>query len=229
MQDKETSQYEMVLRVDQHCAVDQATDFADSTRAGVLAQTVHNIIPKLNEQIGKQAAARRLAQASTDSKDAARQLLRALVEQMRDTARGIDADAPGTAAMFKLTSRSDEGLLAAARAFQTNAQPLEAEFIRNEMPADFLARLQQYIDAFEQARAAYSTHLAEQVAATTALRTLLAEALRAVKQLHPIVRNKYRTDAGKLAAWRNVSRVESVPKRKTAPNADNAPAPSEKQ
>jgi hypothetical protein len=229
MNDKETFQCEMVLRVDQLCSVDQAGDFTNQTNAGKFAQLIHTIVPKLNEQIGKQAAARRLAQASTDSKDAARQLLRALVEQMRDTARGMDADAPGTSTLFKLTSRTDEALLAAARAFQINAQPLEAEFIRNEMPADFLAQLQQYLAAFEQASAAQSTHLAEQVAATTALRTLLAEALRAVKQLHPIVRNKYRKDSGKLAAWRNVSRVERVPKRKTATEAATPPAKSEKQ
>ena len=226
MNDTETLKYEMLLRVDQHCSVDQAGDFDAKTRAGALAQTVHNVIPQLNEQIGKQAAARRLAQSSTESKDAARQLLRALLEQIRDTARSMDADAPGTRALFKLTSRTDETLIAAARAFQTNAQPLEAEFIRNELPADFLARLQQYLDAFEQARAAQSTHIAQQVAATTAIRTLLATGMRAVKQLHPIVRNKYRTDLAKLAAWKSVSNIESGSKRKTKTKPATPPAHS---
>jgi hypothetical protein len=226
MQDTETRQHEMFLRLDQFHSVEHAADFPANTRAGQLAQTLHDIVTQLIEQVGAQTAARRLAQSSTEVKDDGRQRLRALLEQIRDTARGMDAERPGTAALFKLTSRTDEALIAAARAFLTNAQPLKAEFIKNELPADFLEQLQQRLTDFEQARAAQSTHMAQQVAATTAIRTLLAEGRRARQQLKPIVLNKYRNDPAKLAAWTSAGHVESAAKPKTKTKAATPPAHS---
>src|SRR2546423_1835320 len=216
MKDTENRTHEMLMRVEQFCTGEHAADFPADTRAGALAQTVHTKFTQLATQVGEQAAARRLAQSATERKEAPRQLLRAALEQIRNTARGMDADTPGTAARFKLTSRTDDALLAAARAFQTNAQSLKAEFIKNELPADFLDQLEKHLTAFEQGRAAQATYVARQVAATTAIRALLKDSAQAVKQLKPIVRNKYRDDPATLAAWESASRIERPAKQKTA-------------
>ncbi len=224
MQNTENRKLAMLARVDNFCAVEHAGDFPAKTRGGELAQSIKQNLTAVNDEVAAQATAARLAQAGTDGKEAARNALRSALEQLSQTARGMDADMPGTAASFKLPARTDNALIAAAHAFQTNATPLKAEFIKNELPADFLTQLQQHLSAFEQARTTRATQTGRQVAATASIRALLAAGVNAVRQLDPIVRNKYHADPATLAAWASASHIERAPHRKPAAPKTDVPA-----
>jgi hypothetical protein len=57
---------------------------------------------------------------------------------------------PGLDSKFRLPrTGNDQALLNAARAFAADAAPLKAEFLKLEMPSDFLERLNQLITDFE--------------------------------------------------------------------------------
>ncbi|HEX8072452.1 MAG TPA: hypothetical protein VF546_21070 [Pyrinomonadaceae bacterium] len=214
MEDSQTRTQEMLTRAENFCLKEHAADFAAGTLAGELAQEVRACVAGVNEQAGAQAAARRLAQASTDRKDAARDALRASLERLYDTAGGMEATRPGVRAQFRLPARKDDALAAAARAALANAAPLKDEFFKRELPPDFFTKMEAQLEEFERARAEQDTHADMQVAATARIRDLLARGVNAVRQLEPIVRNKYRADPAALAAWRSASRVERAPQRK---------------
>ena len=213
MRDTETRKYDMLLRVDTFCQVEHSSDFAAGTRGLELMQEIHAIIGDVNLQINAQAAETGLTQAMTDTKEAARQALRADLERIYRTARGMERRTPGIVAQFKLRARNDDALIASGHAFLANADPLKAEFIKSDLPADFLTQLQTHLNAFAQARTGQDTHLSRQVAATSGIRALLERGVAAVRQLDPIVRNKFSADPAALGAWKSASHIERPPKQ----------------
>ena len=130
---------------------------------------------------------------------------------IRDVAQSIsddeDEDHPELEGLFRLPrSGGDKALLAAARAFRVAAQPLEALFIRYELPADFLADLDADIAACESAEETHEAGLGQQVGGTAALADgISGMKLRGV--LDTIVKNKYRGNAAVLAEWETARHV----------------------
>ena len=212
MRDREGHELAMLQRVDTFCQVEHSSDFPAGTRGLELVQEIHTIIAEINEQVSIQAAEANMAEAMTDTKEAARQALQADLERINRTARGIERRTPGVAAQFKLRGRNDNALIATGHAFLANADPLKQEFIKSDLPADFLTQLQTHLTAFEQARTAQDMHLSRQVAATSSIRTLLKRGVAAVRQLDPIVRNKFSAATSILAAWAAASHIERPPK-----------------
>src|SRR5206468_10920621 len=99
-----------------------------------------------------------------------------------------------------------------------------SEFLRHEMPADFLDQLRDNIAALEQVITERNNHREGRVSATAALETLIVKGLTQMKQLHVVVQNKYRNDAATLAAWTSASHIE---RRTHKPSHDAAPPPAE--
>jgi len=64
------------------------------------------------------------------------------------------------------------------------------------------------------------------VAATAAIDVEVERGMNAVRELDPIVRNKFASDAATLAAWSSATHVERNPRRK--PVAEATPAPESK-
>jgi hypothetical protein len=114
-------------------------------------------------------------------------------------------------------------MLASARAFAADAVPFKAEFIRHEMPADFLDDLAADIAAFEASITEQNRSRDARIAATGSIDEAIERGIAALRQLDAIVRNKFRDDPATLAAWASASHVERV--RRTAAPA-NAAMPS---
>src|SRR6185369_2455384 len=100
-----------------------------------------------------------------------------------------------------------QALLGAARAFVSDAEPLQAEFTQHELPAEFFAKLDADIAAFERALAVQTRGREARIAATAAIDSMVANGVRAVRQLDTIVRNKFAADPATLSAWTSVSRI----------------------
>lgn len=135
------------------------------------------------------------------------------------TARSMAEDLPGGLEMrFRMPRPATYNtVLIAARAFLADATPLEAEFIANEMPADFLADLEADIAAFENAAEDQGDGQIQQVGATRSIGEAVTAGMKALRTLDPLMRNKYRNDATRLAEWLTASHVARVPRKAKEP------------
>jgi hypothetical protein len=81
-----------------------------------------------------------------------------------------------------------------------------------EMDARFLTDLQTAIDEFQAALDAPGAAVDSHVEATAEIGTEARKGMVAVRTMNGAVRNRYRADAGKLAAWLSASHVERLAK-----------------
>ena len=163
-------------------------------------------------------------QTSGASGQMTRQKATAMAEVREDlqainrTARALAVDNSGIGELFRMPHENNEqNLLAAARAFLTNAVPLKNQFIEFGLPADFLEDLQADITDFEQSVTEKHAATGEKVAATDAIGNAVQTGLEALRRLRAIVPNKYRDNPAKLAAWTTASHVERAAKKKPQP------------
>ncbi len=123
----------------------------------------------------------------------------------------------------------DQALLTGARAFLADATPLAAEFIKHEMPADFLDELKNQIAEFEATLNQRTAAKGAQVSATAGITDAIGRGMIAANRLDAIVRNKFRGNVSVLAAWTRASHVErtSRPAKPSQPKPPEAPKPPE--
>ena len=153
-------------------------------------------------------------------KDFALADLRSLMRRINRTARSLAVDNPPIAELFRTPQGNNEQQrLAAARAFLTNAGPIQQQFIDYGMPADFIAGLEAAIETYEQAITQKNVAIDHGVGATASIGATLKATLKAVRRLRGIVPNIFADDPARLAAWESARHVERPAKSKTV----NAP------
>ncbi len=101
--------------------------------------------------------------------------------------------------------------------------PLKADFLKLEMPADFLERLNQLIAEFEKTTTEKATAVGANVAAKISLDETVARGLQAIRQLDVIIRNKFNGDPGVLANWTRASHVAIRTSNKASAPPANPP------
>jgi len=221
MKDPERRRSEMLTRVRDFGASHVDAFPAATSRGAELFADVRAIVEELETHAAAQSSGRSAGAQGTESRAAARAELSDALEAISRTARAMSFDAPGIAERFRLPrgNRNDQQLLNSARAFKADAAPLKAEFIRHELPADFLADLDARIIAFESAINAQNSSRETRVSATEAIDTSIERGLTAVRQLDAVVRNKFHDDPATLAAWTSASHVERAPRPATKQTA----------
>lgn len=216
MDDRDLRNYEMVLRVNNY-GTENAADFPAKTLGGQLFNRISTSVTNLSEHIASRSSSKSSAMAGTSSKSSAREDLLTDMEMMRRTARAMAQTMPGMGEKFRIPRNlTNQGLLGTARAFLADATPLKSEFLRFAMPPDFLDDLAAHIDDFENALNAQQTGRGQQVLSHAAFDDELDNAISAVRQLDPIVRNTYHDNPAKLAEWESARHVERAPRSKTA-------------
>jgi hypothetical protein len=226
MKDTEKRAYETFVRVDGFGQT-YAASFPEGSRGRDLFAEMKGTITELGGHAEAQASQRSAAAQGTAARDAARKALRKSVEAISSTARAMAFSSPGLDKRFSLPrGNNDQALLTTARSFFADAAPLKAEFLRNELPADFLERLAAQIQSFEQNIAVQNRSRGARVTATSAIKNAVAHGLAVLRQLDVVVRNKFAADPATLAAWESASHTEraSRPTRVKAPE-NTAPAP----
>ena len=208
MNDLERRQYEMMLRVSEFGAIHIA-DLPANSLGGESLVAVREVIENLKEFDSNHLSHRTSKRRNTTITASARE---ALLEDLRLIARCARAMArrvPAIDDKFRLPKRmSDHALAAMARTFAADADPFSAEFVRYEMPANFLEDLKADIAAFEQASQNRTALGMNATASADAIDDAIATGLDAVRDLDAVVRVKYRDDAATLAAWTRASHVE---------------------
>ncbi len=145
------------------------------------------------------------------------------MEPMNRTSRVLAVDSPGLENKFRMPlAFPEQDLLNAARTFLANATPLETEFIREEMPSDFLEQLSTAIDDFKSAINDANRTKDSKVSAHEAQDDDLSDAVGLLRKLDVVVRNKFAHDREMLAEWTSASHIE---RHSTSKHPDNPPPP----
>lgn len=224
MNDQEIRGYRMFVRV-QDFGVTNAAAFPASSLGEAKFAALNRIIEELDEHGAKETSGKSAAKTGTANKASARESLRSQMEAISRTARQIAANTPGMESSFRMPrTNGDQALLNSARAFLADATPLKAKFIEWEMPATFLEDLSATIDSFEQSINSTNQNKSKSVAASAAINEAIAKGKKIVRDLDPLVRNKFRNDPATLAAWESASHTERQPRRKKTPETTQTQA-----
>jgi len=227
MNSLETRRLEMLTRV-RDFGVTHAAEFPAASLGGEQFAVVGQVVEELTRLATTQSTGAGAARQGSASRAEARDALREDLQAIARTARAMSLDVTGLENKFRLPrSGSDQSLLTSARAFAADAAPLKSDFIRHEMPADFLDDLNADIEAFERAVNSQNTGKGAQVTATAAIDAAVERGLNALQRLDAVVRNKFRNDPARLAAWesaRHTPRLQRPKFEKPAP--DGGPQPS---
>jgi hypothetical protein len=216
MREREIHNFEMLKRVDDHGEADAAS-FPAASLGGQLFAAISAVVEELEEYAAAQSAGGGAARSSTQEKRKARESVRRKMSAISSTADSMESEFPGAAKRFRLPrNNGDQVLINSARAFLEAATPLKEDFLRRELPATFLEDLTAAIAAFETAVNNQNLNNERRVSATAAIREAVERGVKLVRKLDPIVRNKYRDDEAKLAAWESAKHVERAPKRTKA-------------
>jgi hypothetical protein len=224
MKDTERRRLEMFIRV-REFGTAHAVEFPATSFAGEQLAILTDAIIALETHTSAQTSGKGTVRESATSKAAARDELMRDLEAISRTARALSQTTPGIENKFRIPhNQSDQAVLAAARAAASDALSLKAEFIKRGLPSDFLEDLQADIDLMEEAIERKAQGEGSQVAATAAIDREIELGMNAVRQLDPVMRNKFANDPATLAAWLSASHVERPPRRSTQSSA-TPPAP----
>ncbi len=203
----ENRQLEMFARV-RDFGVARAADFPAGTLGQELFAALTQVVTSLETHATSQTSQRNEAKKTTASKTAAREALLATLAALQRTARVLALSDPGLENSFRLPRKvTDQALLTAARAMAAKAAPLSVQFIRHEMPADFVAKLNAQIAALEETITTRVEARSAQVTATASIGQQIEQGLALVQRLEVVVQNKYASEPQTLAAWETARRV----------------------
>jgi hypothetical protein len=217
MTKRERLRYDMFIRIVQFIK-DNIADFPAGVVAAQLA-VLTAIIDRLQVLLGEQSAGLSEARFGFSSKGTARENLRLILVEIAETARSMVYEFPGIELKFRMFyNNNDADMLGKARAFLTEATPLEANFVHYGMDEDFLTELQEAIDDFEGSLGTPATAIDSHVEATEEIGEEIRKGMIALRTVNGPIKNKYRNDAGKLAAWLSASHIENIAKKKKRGN-----------
>lgn len=223
MKDSEVRKLERLIRV-RVFGVAHASSFPATSFGGQKFAALTLIVDELETYGAMQSGGKGAAQASTQAKRAARADVRRKMVAIRDTALALEEVMPGISDNFRVPrGNGDQVLISAARAFVTTATPIKSEFTQREMPATFLEDLTAAVAKFEKAVNEKNVNTEKRIAATAAISAALERGAKLVRELDPVVKNKFRGDSATLAAWHSASHIVRPPKRSAAPAPTPAP------
>jgi hypothetical protein len=194
---------------------ENAANFPAGSRGAALFAELITIINLLNQTGANQSAAFSDSRQSFAGKEAAREVVKQMISAIARTADGASAEIPALKTRFRIGKdmNNDQKLIAAARAFHTEAEAFKATFVDYGLSADFLDELDTAIKAFDASLTAANAARGEQVASTADIAATVEAGMKIRTQLDVIARNKYAKNPGKLAAWESATRIEHKKKK----------------
>ncbi|HEX8370408.1 MAG TPA: hypothetical protein VF604_17810 [Pyrinomonadaceae bacterium] len=198
---------------------DNIADFPAASPGGKAFAELSAVITTIRtfaaEQSSGESSARQHVGVKDDEVDALRQMIR----NINRAANAFEDEIPGSDLKFRLPrNRSEQNILATARAFLADAEPLKAKFVEYGLAIDFLDKLQALIEAVDERGAAADSSVENRAGATGGLVEAIRRGMSVSRRLDAIVRIKYENNAARRAAWTVASHLEQAPeKKKTEP------------
>lgn len=217
MRDIEIRQSEAIVRI-RDFGVENSADFPPASLGGQKFAALNALVIEIDHLGAQQSAGSGAARTSTEEKRVARETIRRIMRAISDTAEAMETSHPGISNTFRMPrSNGDETLINTARAFLSAARPMRDEFLAFEMPETFIEDLTADIAKFEEATGSRNSNTRKRVSATASIRDALERAMQLRSELNPVVRNKYRDNPAKLAAWESASHVERPSRKRASP------------
>jgi hypothetical protein len=214
MEDVQRRKLEMFERVEVFLK-DNAADFPKVSPGGKALDELSQVISTIRSLAGQQISGAAGAAQSIGVKDDELDDLMLMIRNINRAANAFESEVAGSDLKFRLPrNRSEQNILATARAFRADAEPLEAKFIEYGLPAGFLAELQALIDSVDAKNAAADSATEQRAAATGGLAAAIQDGMNVSRRLDAIVRIKYADNPAKLAAWTVASHLERAPQRR---------------
>lgn len=143
------------------------------------------------------------------------------LEELEDFLKLLDlaADAladdfPGIENLFGVPrNRSQQSILAAARAQYELSGQYEAAMIENELPETFRAEMNRLIEQIEQANESADTADERRTGSTAGLRAAMSRLAANSKKLNAVCRIKYRGNPQKMGEWERANHLERPPQK----------------
>jgi hypothetical protein len=227
MNDSHRRRIERLMRSSAYASA-YAADFPEGSKgAQALTELKAAIAEAESHAVSRESSMNVLQQATTGKRDT-RKAIRACLRAISDTVYTIALDHPEIKGsfIFRGASVSDRTLLATARSFAANALPLKALFAEYDLNADFFDQFNVSINNFGQQLNKQTTGKGERIAANASLEGALGRGEVALERLDTAVRNKYRNDPAKLAAWESAHRIERAARTKRSGEAPPPPKTS---
>ena len=200
-------QFEMLLRLSAF-GRRHADLFPPASLAGQMFEVITSTLPELSKSAGSQAAGFAVTREGSVSRAEARAVLLDCLDAISLTARAIGREQPAVRVKFQIRrSRSDQGLIDAARAFAENAAPIKDQFEAHAMDPAFIQEMEAAIRGFEEAITNHVEARGSQASATACLENVMQRAMDAAYRLDGIVPNKAKKDPVLLKEWENTRRV----------------------
>lgn len=204
--------------------MDNAADFPALSPGAVAKAEQATIISDMHALSGSQESGRTTAAQMFANQNELFDELKAAMKQINLAANAAKDEIPGSETKFRMPrNQNNHSLLAAARAFKTDATPHSAVFTGYGLAATFLTDLQALIDGVEDASDAADSGIGQRAAATGGLDNKAKLGMDVSRKLNSIVRIKYADNPQKLAAWTVASHLERAPKSQTPPAPDPGP------
>jgi hypothetical protein len=201
-------------------ATAEAAFFPPASVGGQLFAEISSALAQLDTHVSAQVGGGNTAREGTEQKALAREELLELLTMIRRTSRSMDHEHPGVHAKFRIPpDLSATELLGVAEHFATEAAPFKTNFIAYGLPETFLEDLNELIADVREALADQTTGTRTRVTATAGIRETLEKAFTALRRVDPIVRNVFRDQPAKLAAWASARHLERAPRRKRSPSS----------
>ena len=232
MTDKEKRILEMLRNVRNFFATHDIV-FPPGSLARDFFDNIGNIVSDLEGYAAARISGRAAARQHTAGKAALRAAIIDDLTIISRTARAISVTTPGLESKFRIPHKlTNQLLLDTARAFLADAEPLKAEFRRYEVQERVFQDLAANVAAFEAALVGQYEGGESSVTAAAAFDAGIEQALSYLRQLDPIVRNKFHNDPSALAAWERARHIERARHRSNnnpppdGGEGDNTPPPS---
>jgi hypothetical protein len=224
--------YEMLVRLKEFGTA-HAELFPDTSGGGRLFAAFGAAVDDLQSHVVAQAGGTNATRQATTAKTAARRLALRRLDTLTRTAQIVTAGTPGFDEKLRLPkSRSDQRLVAVARAIVQDVTPFADQIVAHNLPATFLSEVTAAIDALDTAIQTQAQAAGARAAARAAIQERLAAAFAMAAQLDTVVANQCGNDAVMLAKWQSARHQSSVsvpyPRRKQPAEstpAQPAPAP----
>lgn len=213
MNDNEDRNRQMFLRV-QDFGAGHAGEFVPTSLGKQLFTDLDAIIVELNTHTAAEVSGFGEAYQGTATRREAREALRNTLATISRIARAMSGEVPGLDDKFRVPPpANDQRLLSAGRAAAVDAAPISAQFIAHELPATFIADLNDDIADLETAIGNQSGGVGDHVTAAVGIDEAIARGVEVVRRLDAIVRTKYANNPMVLAEWTRAKHVERGPRR----------------
>jgi hypothetical protein len=200
------------LRVDVFMTAN-AEDFPESSKAAIAHTRLKEKLAEIDtlEEAGATGVGKR--QQGTAGRRATRKRLRELVNAISATAETIALDHSDFKGMFSLKELddSDDTLIATARTFATKAAAYVGLFVEYELKPTLVTDLRSDADSLDSFRTLQEEGVGEHSGSNTSADETVRSLTEQVERLDTFIRNKYRGDPAKIAAWERARRLEKAP------------------